>query len=96
MIETPMQLLTIVGEAILEDWIIEDIRRLGARGYTITDARGSGTHGTRRGNWKAGGNIRVEVVGPEPLCRSIADHLAREYEQDYGLLMFTSPVTLRN
>lgn len=91
-----MLLLTIIGESILEEWIIDDVTRLGARGYTITDARGRGTHGTRRGNWRAGGNVRIDVIGPGDLCARITEHLAREYEKDYGLLMYTTPVSLQN
>ena len=36
------KLLTIVTEAALENILIKDIERLGAQGYTITDARGKG------------------------------------------------------
>ncbi len=47
----PFVLLTIVTEAVLESTIAADILRLGARGYTVTDARGSGSHGVRSGAW---------------------------------------------
>jgi hypothetical protein len=89
-------LLTILSEAVLEDILIEQIMALGAKGYTISEARGRGTHGVRTGKWTAGGNIRIEVIGDTELCSSIVQRLQAKYERDYGLLMFTCPVELQN
>ena len=44
-----MLLLTILSEAVLEDMLIDEIMAQGAKGYTITEARGRGTHGLRTG-----------------------------------------------
>lgn len=92
----PMTLLTIISEAVLEDILVDEIMGLGAKGYTISDARGKGTHGTRAGRWTQGGNIRIEVVGNAALCGRIIERLQAAYEQDYGLLMFTTPIELQN
>lgn len=92
----PMQLLTILTEAVLEDILIEEIMALGAKGYTISDARGRGKHGLRSGNWSASSNIRIEVVGDAALCARIVERLKARYERDYGLLMFTTQVELQN
>lgn len=91
-----MVLLTILSEAVLEDILIKEIMVLGAKGYTITEARGRGTHGLRTGKWTASGNIRIEVIGDTALCARIAERLHANYERDYGLLMFTSAVELQN
>lgn len=91
-----MQLLTILTEAVLEDIMIDEIMALGAKGYTISDVRGRGSHGLRTGKWEAGGNIRIEVVGDGALCARIVERLQAQYERDYGLLMFTSQVVLQN
>ena len=40
-----LKLLTIVTEAALENTLAKTIERLGAHGYTITDARGKGGRG---------------------------------------------------
>lgn len=89
-------LLTILTEAVLEDTLIDEIMALGAKGYTITEARGRGTHGVRTGKWSAGGNIRIDVVGDADLCRRVVERLRDEYDRDYGLLMYTSPVQVHN
>ncbi|MDO9227195.1 MAG: transcriptional regulator [Pseudomonadota bacterium] len=91
-----MLLLTILTEAVLEDILVDEITALGAKGYTISEARGRGTHGVRTGKWSAGGNIRIEILGDSELCTRIADRLQANYERDYGLLMFTSAVELQN
>ena len=93
---THLRLLTIGSEAILEDMLSEDIQRLGATGYTVTDARGWGKHGKRRGNWRQGGNIRIEVLANDALCTAIADHMRENYQKDYGLLIFTTDALLHN
>ena len=92
----PMNLLTIVSETALEDTLVDEIMQLGAKGYTITDVRGRGTHGLRSGKWSAGGNIRIEVVDDADLCARIVARLNDAYEENYGLLMFTSAVELQN
>ncbi len=91
-----MLLLTILTEAVLEDTIIDEIMALGAKGYTISEARGRGTHGLRSGKWTVSGNIRIEVVGDAALCARIVERLQTQYERDYGLLMFTTQVELQN
>ncbi|MFN2337894.1 MAG: P-II family nitrogen regulator [Gammaproteobacteria bacterium] len=92
MVERTAKLLTIVTEAVLENLLIEEITSLGAKGYTVTDVRGRGSHGLRSGNWRKEGNIRIEVVGDAELCAAIVDRLKAAYEHDYGLMMFTTPV----
>jgi hypothetical protein len=89
-------LLTIISETVLEDTLVDEIMSLGAKGYTITDVRGRGTHGLRSGKWSAGGNIRIEVVGDAEMCARIVSRLHDTYEENYGLLMYTSLVELQN
>lgn len=91
-----MVLLTIISESVLEDTLVDEITTLGAKGYTITDVRGRGTHGLRSGDWRKDGNLRLEVVGDTELCARIIARLKAVYDQDYGLLMFTNPVDLQN
>lgn len=88
--------LVIVTESIIENTIIEEILALGAKGFTVSEARGLGTHGMRSGRWTVGGNVRIEVIGDTDLCERIVATLQEKYDADYGLLMYTFPVNLRN
>jgi len=90
-----MLLLTILAEAVLEDTLIEVIMSLGAKGYTVSEARGRGDHGLRSGKWSAGANLRIEVIGSQELCARIIEQLQANYEKNYGLMMFTHPVELQ-
>ena len=86
------RLLTIIAEAALESTLVRDIDRLGAKGYTITDARGKGGRGVRDAGWEASGNIRVEVIGNPDTVKTIAEHLQQHYYDDYAMILFVGDV----
>jgi len=86
------KLLTIVAEAPLEQNLVHDLGRLGAKGYTITDARGKGSRGVRNGQWEHSGNIRVEVVCDANTADAIAAHLQARYYDSYALILFIGDV----
>lgn len=88
------KLLTIVSEASLEQSLIRDIERLGAHGYTITDARGKGSRGTRNAQWEHSGNIRIEVVCDAAAADAISAHLRERYYDHYAMILFISEVAV--
>lgn len=86
------KLVTIVTEAALERRLVDDLKRLGAHGYTISDARGEGTRGARNASWEASSNIRVEVVCDQVIAEAIAEHLKAHYYDHYAMILFFSDV----
>lgn len=86
------KLLTIVTEAALETTLIRDIDRLGAHGYTVSDARGRGEHGVRDAGWRPSANIRVEVVCDAETVETLAAHMRDRYYQDYAMILFIADV----
>ena len=88
------KLLTIVTEAALEGTLIRNFERLGAHGYTITDARGTGGRGVRNASWEASGNIRLEVVCDAEKAGAIAAYLQEHDYDDYAMILFVSDVTV--
>jgi len=86
------KLITVVCESMLEADLTREIVSLGAAGYTVIDARGLGSHGMRSGAWGKEGNIQLEILCDEPVGQKIIDHLKRNYDKDYGLLIFSSDV----
>jgi hypothetical protein len=90
------KLLTVVCESMLEADLAKEIVALGAVGYTITDARGLGSHGMRSGSWAKESNIRLEILCEEAVGQRIIEHLKRRYDRDYGLLIFSSDVALHS
>ena len=86
------KLLTIITEALLENELCELIEKLGATGYTVTNARGSGSRGVRDAGWTSSGNIRVEVVCTKELADAIAENLRGKYYDHYAMIIFESDV----
>ena len=89
---TNRKLLTIVSEAALEETLVRDIEALGARGYTITDARGKGSHGKRDASWTADANIRIEVLCDVRTAHVIGAALRERYYANYSMVMYLSEV----
>lgn len=53
-------LVTIIGESVLQDRLIQLLTKLGVSGYTIIPAQGAGSHGRRMGDM-AGYNTNIEI-----------------------------------
>lgn len=88
------KLLTIVTEAAIESVLVQDIERLGAHGYTATDARGKGSRGVRNSTWEATSNVRIEVVCDAAVAEAIMAHLQAHYYDDYAMIMFVTNVAV--
>lgn len=86
------KLLTVITEAALEHALVQDVERLGAHGYTITDARGKGKRGVRNAGWEASGNIRLEVVCDAARAAAIAAYLQQHYYANYAMILFMTDV----
>ena len=86
------KLITIVTEAVLENELCDGLRRLGVSGYTITEARGSGSRGVRDAGWSSSSNIRVEVVCSDEIAKKIGDYVRREFYEDYAMILFEETV----
>lgn len=84
---TTLKLVTIVAERILEDRLVREITHLGAKGYTITDARGRGSRGVRASEWE-GPDIRIETLVSTDVAERIMTHVADTYFEYYALIAF--------
>ena len=89
---TACKLLTIVTEAALEDTLVRDIESLGARGYTITDARGKGSRGMRDATWSPHANIRLEVLCHADTAHAICMALRERYYDNYSMVVYVGEV----
>ena len=89
---TARKLLTVVTEAALEDTLVREIEALGARGYTITDARGKGEHGKRDATWAPHANIRLEVLCGADTALAICAALRERYSDNYSMVMYVGDV----
>jgi nitrogen regulatory protein P-II 2 len=90
---TPMKLVTIIAEAVLEEHLIRDLRRLGAKGYTIGSVRGEGNRGVHASDW-AGHNLRIEVLAPPPVAERIVEYIAGNYFSNYAVIAYLADVAV--
>jgi nitrogen regulatory protein PII len=86
-----LKLVTIVAEPILEERLVEELHRLGARGHTITAARGAGTRGLHAAD-PPGESVRIEVLVGDEVAGRILDHVAGHYFNQYSLVAFVHDV----
>lgn len=83
----PLKLVTIVTERILEDRLLRALDRLGAKGYTLTQATGRGSRGVRASEWE-GPDTRIEsLVSPE-VADAIVAHVAETFFEHYAVIVY--------
>lgn len=91
---TRRTLLSVICEASIEARVVADARRLGAHGYTASEARGWGNHGERDGGWPMSGNVRIDILCEAAVADAIAAHLQTTYFASYAMVCYLSDVSV--
>lgn len=81
-------LVTIIGEAVLQDRLIRLMTTLGVSGYTIIPAQGAGSHSRRMGD-TAGYNTNIEIK--TVLTTELSDKILEELkplQSNHALIAF--------
>ncbi|MDX1442304.1 MAG: transcriptional regulator [Gammaproteobacteria bacterium] len=87
-------LLTIISESSLENRLVRDVQKLGARGYTITECRGKGARGARDAEWDYDSNIRMEVICSRETALAIEKWLQEKYYDDFAIVVYSDDVNV--
>ena len=87
---TERQIVTVIAEAAVESRLIEDVRRLGAKGYSIGHVRGEGTTGRLLQDLN-GPSVRLETIVTEAVADAILEHLAVEYFGRFAVVAWVAP-----
>jgi nitrogen regulatory protein PII len=85
-------LVTIIGESVLQDRLIDLLTKLGVSGYTIVPAQGAGSHGRRMGDM-AGYNTNIEIK--TIVTVEASDHLLEDLkplQSNHALIAFRQSV----
>jgi hypothetical protein len=82
------KLVTIVCEGNLERNLGRDLVRLGAHGYTVSEARGRGARGERDAAWGHSANVRMEVICDAATAERILQHVRDNYLANYAVVMY--------
>lgn len=88
---TPLKLVTIIAEEVLEATLENEIIALGAKGYTVATVRGKGEQGKRESIWE-GENVKIETIVSEEVSLKIFEHLQRKYFDKYAMVAYVTDV----
>ena len=86
------KLVAITTESVLESMLVKDLERLGARGYTLIEARGRGSSGMRNADWDQNRNIQITVICNEGVATAIVDHCQTQYYSDYAMVVYVTEI----
>lgn len=87
---TERQIVTVIAEAAVETRLIEDVKRLGAKGYSIGHVRGEGTTGRLLQDLN-GPSVRLETIVTSAVADAILEHLAAEYFGRFAVVAWVAP-----
>jgi nitrogen regulatory protein P-II 2 len=88
-----LKLVTIVAEAVLAERLTADLKRLGVKGFTLTEVRGEGSRHLRAGEIP-GENVKLETVVSEHAAALVLEHVAREYFSNYAVIVYVADVAV--
>ncbi|MFM7035189.1 MAG: DUF3240 family protein [Planctomycetia bacterium] len=89
----PMKLVTVVGESVIMSDVAEEGMKLGATGFTLTDAAGEGSRSARNVIVTSGANTqKVEFVVPMDAAEKILKHVSHTYFEHYACIAWLSDV----
>ncbi len=90
---TELYLVTIITERYFRNEILEKVKELGAKGYTLTDATGEGSRGIRASDFE-GKNVKIELVVSKEVGNDIIDYIADAYFENYAVITYAHPVSV--
>ena len=80
-----MRRLTVVGEARLEDWLLDNFVELGAMGYTSLPCSGAGRSTLRNERSAASPMVRIEIVTPRATSEKILSFLRMDVLPEHAV-----------
>jgi nitrogen regulatory protein P-II 2 len=86
-----LKLVTIVAERVLRSRLIDEVRALGAHGYTLTEVNGEGSRGVRASEWE-GSNVKLEMIVADDVAAAIVDHVSTIYFEYHAVIVYTQDI----
>ncbi len=85
-------LVTIIGEAVLQNRLIQLLTMIGVSGYTLIPAQGAGSHGRRMGDMAGyNTNIEIKTIVPPEISDQLLEAL-QPFQDTHALIVFRQPV----
>ncbi|MFM8848234.1 MAG: P-II family nitrogen regulator [Actinomycetota bacterium] len=87
------RLVTIIAESVIEQRLIADVKKCGAKGYSVGHVRGEGQTGGRALDI-TGSSLRLETVVTDAVADAILSMLGAEYFDRYAVVAWVTPVSV--
>lgn len=84
------QLITIVAEAVVERRLVDDVKKCGAKGYSLSHVTGEGVTGRHTLDLN-GPSVRVESVVTDEVAERILEMLAAKYFERFAVIAWLTP-----
>lgn len=84
------QLITIVAEAVVERRLVDDVKKCGAKGYSLSHVTGEGVTGRHTLDLN-GPSVRIESVVTDEVAERILEMLAENYFDRFAVIAWLTP-----
>lgn len=85
-------LVTIIGEAVLQERLIHLLSQLNVSGYTVISAKGAGSHGKRMGDVDGyNTNIEIKTIVNSTISNQLLEAL-KPLQTTHALIVFRQEV----
>ncbi len=90
---TPLKMVVIVAEPVLETRLVAELRELGAKGFSILEGRGEGSRHAHATDLP-GSNVRIETIVGEDVADRIMAHMSEHYFAHYSFIAYVIDVAV--
>ena len=84
--------VTIIADAALEKTLVQEVLRLGAKGYTCMQCFGKGRHETVVDPLSGQSRVRIEVLTRPAVAAAILDYVHQGRFENYPVAAFSDTV----
>lgn len=84
-------LVTIFSEAVIEGRLVEALKAIGVKGYSVSVCRGDSIGSIRASEW-SGNNIQIQTLVSAELSDQILEMLRRDFIGVYAVIAFRAEV----
>jgi nitrogen regulatory protein P-II 2 len=88
----PAKLVTIIAPYHARERVLDAIRDLGARGFSVGHVEGAGAHGHRDSGFTDTKNLVITVVASEALARKILTWVEEELTPVHAAIAYSADV----
>lgn len=83
--------VTIIGERVLHDELIDLLKRHHVSGWTAKDVTGEGSRGVRASEWE-GSNIQIYTLVSASVADAIMEEVAEKYFPHWSVVVYSQDV----